>query len=149
MGRNGYVQPRSRPPVRYNDAFGLGVGTLGVGTILATSTTYWRAIPIAGSVTVRVRVKTNVGCTVNFTFVGPDFQFDQDTATNRTGTAFGSLIGTQYATPVITAMTMVANTENKTDISPSGEGVLLISLSGAAGAGAISIFDVCQISYVG
>ena len=118
---------------------------LAAGAATANGVVIYEVVPVFGSARVRVRIKvaTNGG-TLDVIPVGPDF--DVTSAGVVAGsTAFGSLVGTQYATGGSTSNAVTAGTELKVDLDLYGETYLLLKYTGSTGAGSITYVDVAQL----
>src|SRR5581483_11444345 len=111
------------------------------GAATANGQVNYEIIPVSGALSLRVRIKvaTNGG-TLDVFFLGPDFDLTQE----QQGVAYGSLVGTIYATGNPTQVPITAGTEAKADVTLNGEEYAIIKYTGATGAGSITFCDVCQ-----
>lgn len=139
----------ARPIGRYGvDGYGASKdGTyrslgLAVGKATANGTVQYEIVPVFGAATVSVRIKTATnGGTIDLFGVGPDFNPEQGIVDNL---AFGSLVGTIYATGNPTQVAVAAATEVIITYTCKGESYLIIKFTGTVGAGTITYCDVCQ-----
>lgn len=105
----------------------------------------YEIIPIFGSFRARFRARVAAaGATLDFIFVGPDFDPDQELAAKT----FAQLAGTQYTSANPTQLVLVAGTEGNKDVDLYGEGYVILKLTGS-GSGTIDYVDIAQLPNCG